>query len=556
MKHLTTFLIVLFSFSLLLGAANQAAMEKSPGKFDPAQYLSTKKTLHNRVMFEAAPLSPKSIISIYVTEDDIAAIDNYVCESCGKSQRMRVGIAKPAGVEVDFEDVQAGPSGYTWTAAAESTNAVAMRIHFTDFSLPAGSELYVYNTMGEIFGPYTDNGPNGSGDFWSHTVTGSFVYIQVMHKGEVSRKMLKDSHFVVQDVAHMGEKFLLPFLQQKRPQRDTISRIESFCSFNEWCVEDAGCYGTGDWGAINDARYGVAHMQFIDGAWIYICTGGLLADTDPATQIPYFLTANHCIDKESIADTLECYWQFWTSSCGGACYDPIGVVPRTLGAAINSTDSTGDYTLMTLDENPPSGSVFLGWNSTAVAFNNGYQLYRISHPSGAPQAFSKHQVDTGKGTCSGWPRGDWIYSHDLIGATEGGSSGSPVLNSVGEVVGQLSGACGTNVNDPCDAVSNATVDGAFASYFSQVSPWLDPGTSNITLNATKRYERRRWYVDLTWSGATGTRVNIYLNGTLLRRVRNTGSYSHNVGRSPSGTYTYKVCEVAGTPCSNDASVTF
>ena len=35
--------------------------------------------------------------------------------------------------------------------------------------------------------------------------------------------------------------------------------------------------------------------------------------------------------------------------------------------------------------------------------------------------------------------------------------GQPVLNAAGEVVGQLSGACGTNVNDTCDSVSNATV---------------------------------------------------------------------------------------------------
>jgi hypothetical protein len=33
---------------------------------------------------------------------------------------------------------------------------------------------------------------------------------------------------------------------------------------------------------------------------------------------------------------------------------------------------------------------------------------------------------------------------------------------------------GLNVGDPCDAASNSTVDGAFASYFSQVAPFLDP----------------------------------------------------------------------------------
>jgi hypothetical protein len=141
------------------------------------------------------------------------------------------------------------------------------------------------------------------------------------------------------------------------------------------------------------------------------------------------------------------------------------------------TNTTSDFSLLRLSETPPSGSVLLGWTTTAVATTNNFELYRISHPQGAPQAFSKHSVDTSAGTCSGLPRGDWIYSRDQIGATEGGSSGSVVCNASGQVVGQLTGACGYNVNDPCDSTSNATVDGAFAAYYSQVSPYLDPGTT-------------------------------------------------------------------------------
>ena len=41
-------------------------------------------------------------------------------------------------------------------------------------------------------------------------------------------------------------------------------------------------------------------------------------------------------------------------------------------------------------------------------------------------------------------------------------------------MGQLSGGCGTNVNDVCDSASNATVDGALASYWDIVAPFLDP----------------------------------------------------------------------------------
>jgi lysyl endopeptidase len=575
MKHLLTVITALLSFTLVISAANQVSMEKSPGQFDPAQYVAAQQELYHRLLSEAAPLSARTIYSIYVSEEEMTEVDRYSCETCGRNLKLRVGLHKPINVDVDFEDVnfarisgaahlgangmmRATHDGFIWTAAVESPKATALRIHFSGFSLPTGSNLYVYNLEGEAFGPYRELGPNGTGDFWSHTVTGGVAYVQVVHSGPVTRQILEASHFVIADIAHLGEKFLLPFLKKDRSQRDmnNLAGVEALCSFNADCVEDAECYDSSDWGAIEDARLAIAHMQFVEGPWIYICTGGLLADTVTSSQIPYFLTANHCLSTESIADTLECYWQFWTSSCGGACYNPVGVVPRTVGAALLSTNSVGDYTLLLLDESPPAGSVYLGWYNTAVAFDHGYQLYRISHPQGAPQAFSRHQVDTTKITCSGWPRGERIYSHDLIGATEGGSSGSPVLNATGQVVGQLTGACGYNLNDPCDSESNGTVDGAFAYYSAAIMPWLDPGSASIILSLQQIKSKGVKYVKLTWTGAVGTNVNIYRNGSLLVTTTNDGEYTDDLGKRPSGTYTYKVCETDASACSNEPSVTY
>jgi hypothetical protein len=140
-----------------------------------------------------------------------------------------------------------------------------------------------------------------------------------------------------------------------------------------------------------------------------------------------------------------------------------------------ATDRTGDFTLLLLNEPAPGGTVMLGWTTEVVAHTNGEQLYRISHPSGAPQSYSEHLVDIFAGICSSWPRGPWIYSRDTFGATEGGSSGSPVVNSDGLVVGQLSGGCGSNVYETCDNLNNATVDGAFAHYYDQVAQYLGSG---------------------------------------------------------------------------------
>jgi hypothetical protein len=500
MNKFVSFMILFLAFTLIFAGpagldkgtpgkkapVRQAFMEKSPGRFNPAEYRKNQQELFDWLAAESAPMSLDSLITIGVTEEDLAAIDNYRCESCNgelpDTRKVRIGVVKPAGVSVDMRTLdrgmrsgtsaisngmmQAAPEGgYVWTTVIESPGASALRVHFSDVSLAPNAQLYVYNLDGEAFGPYT---ADNTGEFWSNSVAGPVAFVQVRHFGTPSLSDLRSTHFQIADIGYLGKKHLLPLLQQLKNPEGDLSGAEHHCSDNAPCIEDASCYSGA---AIDNAKLAVAHMEWISGAWIYYCSGGLLADSDGSTQIPYFLTANHCISKGKPARSLECFWGFRTASCHGSC-DGIGPVPRTLGADVLSANSTADYSFLQLWEDPPAGSFFLGWTTADAANNDGLELFRISYPLGMPQAYSEHVVDTSAPTCSSWPRGAWIYSRDTLGATEGGSSGSPVMNMNGQVVGQLSGACGANVYDVCDNVNNATVDGAFAHYFFEIDQWL------------------------------------------------------------------------------------
>jgi len=450
----------------------QAFMERSPGTFNSAEYVQRQRETFDRLMSEAASLTPESVISISVSPEDLAGIDNYECETCGSrsvARKDRIGVVKPVGVKAALDRMKRSlpDGGFAWTMALESPGATALRVHFADFSVGPDAEVYIYNMSGEAFGPYTGSGPGGNNEFWSNTVTGSVAFVQLRRYGNSS---LESTRFTIADIGFLGEKFLLPFMQQPNTYDGDVSRAMTHCPGNEDCVEDASCYSGG---AVNDAKMAMAHMQWVSGVWLYYCTGGLIADTDENTQIPYFLTANHCISKDKAANALECYFQYWTASCEGACYDPVGVCPRTLGADIIDTSTDGDHSLLQLREAPPSGSVFMGWTTDPMAFADGTHLFRISHPSGEAQAYSEHVVDSQYIECSSLPIGEFIYSRDVVGATEGGSSGSPVMNMSGQIVGQLYGACGYTL-EVCDAEQNRTVDGAFAYYYSSVAPWLDP----------------------------------------------------------------------------------
>lgn len=456
----------------LAAPAAVKALEVPLERFDRAAHFAQMQSLHDRLEASVVDLAFSVPLEVRVNPEERGSRDL----TAASPQKMRVGVVETLSVPVSFTGRRPArgiavlhetfgairgdeDGGFVWAGVIRSPEAAASRVHIVGLDLPEGAELYVFTRDGMAFGPYTGRGPNGTGELWTNTVAGAEVIVQ-LHAGAADVPT-----FTIAGFGH-----LTPAFAMARNLAPVTHAGSAPCSFNAGCVVDAAC--TTENNAVSTAADAVAHILFASGGWLYICTGGLVADSDSSTEVPYFLTANHCISRSSEAASMETFFFYRASSCG-SCPDPGAA--NTTGASIVSSSKTSDYTLMRLSQNAPSGAAFLGWNADAVANSNGTPLYRLSHPQGAPQSYSEHVVDTSKGTCRSWPRGNWIYSRDVFGATEGGSSGSPVVNAQGQIVGQLSGACGYNVNDVCDPESNATVDGAFAAYYSKVAGVLGSG---------------------------------------------------------------------------------
>jgi PKD repeat protein len=81
-------------------------------------------------------------------------------------------------------------------------------------------------------------------------------------------------------------------------------------------------------------------------------------------------------------------------------------------------------------------------------------------------------------------------------------------------------------------------------------------TEGITLSATGYKVKGSQAVDLTWSGATSTSVDIFRDGTKITTSANGGAYTDNIGTKGGGSYLYKVCEAGTSTCSGNATVTF
>lgn len=390
---------------------------------------------------------------------------------------LRIGVVKSISPMIEINGLQRGQvfkkgrgvfqetddGGFVWALTVISPDAIGIRLHFRNFSIPDNADLYFYSPDGQVRGPYQRQGPNGTGEFWTNTVFSETGIIVLRHFGEYTAEDLRNVSFVITDLGHISRGFPKPVSENHTWSHDQCG--------NPSCVIDASCGGLGPAGPAADA---VAKMEWIQGAFIYTCTGGLIVDTDSSTERRLFLTANHCLSKSS--SNLETFFDYTTSSCKGDC--PGSPDPNTTGATVLRTGRKGDYTLLELGSgNLPASAVFLGWNNDPVASADGSNLYRVSNPNFGPQVYSEHEVDANSPTCTQWPRGERIYSVDINGATDGGSSGSPVVNGASEVVGQLSGSCGYNPGDACDSGQNWTVDGALAYYYGDVAQFLDPDTS-------------------------------------------------------------------------------
>lgn len=449
-----------------------------------AQEHLQKQAELSRRLLEDLPAA-RSEVRVALTRDEISAIDR----TSRSSVPLKIGIVKAIvpGIELyglrrgslDLQvtrgksgiAVPARDGGLVWATVINSENTGAIRLHVEGMSLPRDMELYLYSRNGEAHGPYTGSGPYGTGEFWTATIFAPEAILQLRVSSAATRTDLRSVSFRVREAGLITPRFVGNLQEQVVAQAPPPP---GWPCGNPNCVVDATCVNNTQ---ANALKLAVAKMEWVQGAFIYTCTGGLLSDNNPSLN-NFFITANHCVSKNNTAKNINFYWRFATSSCNASsCPSNSGWAFQTSGATVSKTGRKGDFSLLHLNSNPPSGSVLLGWTNVPVANSNGTNLYRVSNPNFGPQVYSQHNVDTGAPTCSGWPRGERIYSRDITGAIDGGSSGSPIVNASVQVVGQLSGTCGTNPSDPCSSgpgEANATVDGAFAFYYALVQPFLNP----------------------------------------------------------------------------------
>ena len=208
------------------------------------------------------------------------------------------------------------------------------------------------------------------------------------------------------------------------------------------CNVDVRCHP--DWDLISRAT---ARMAFTQPNGSFVCTGTLLADADTGSSIPYFLSAEHCIGSQASASSLQTFWFYRSTACDSG---EVGEVQsRAGGAALLYAASKTDTSFMRLNQAPPAGVAFVGWETDVPTL--GMSLAGVHHPNGdlqkisfgALQAhFQCSPLTQNSFTCAGSDAAS--ADHFSIawdqGVTEPGSSGSGAYRDGGYLIGTLHGS--------------------------------------------------------------------------------------------------------------------
>jgi len=359
-----------------------------------------------------------------------------------------------------------------WRLGFKSKEALFTCLFFDKFFLPKGATFHFYSPdQKQLSRTYTYEDNQGNELFSTEFISGESCIIEYFEPAAVKG----EGTLRLSSLAHQYRNL---------PMADD-------CEVNIACSE-----------AINwlDEKRGVVRILVKEGANTGYCSGSLINNTALDCK-RYILTAFHCGVNASAADLNQ--WKFYfnyeATQCTGQS-DAFGITSNVFTGCTKKADSndnggdTGsDFLLVQISSTSQpswwSNVYWNGWNKANTPPASG--SVSIHHPSGDNKKFSQ---TTGAATSGSWGISGthwtvhWGGTANGWGVTEPGSSGSPLFNLNGQIVGTLTGG-----NSFCNSIqpngqNQPDSYGKFYFHWSlngsaqnqNLSSWLDPLNSSVT----------------------------------------------------------------------------
>lgn len=347
-----------------------------------------------------------------------------------------------------------------WRTGVTSAGAKSIGLVFTEFNIPQGARLFIYNpSQSVILGAFTADNNNCSNILPVQPLAADSLVVEYVEPTDGGKEF--------KGVLRIGEAshnfYDIGELRRANPGKGNICTPH----VNQWAygnpVKDASC---------------ALYITGTSGSWFG--SGTLINNTN---HKPYVISAAHLLDDVEWAKKTVFYFQYQTPVQDTLV---IGSMELTIaGAVTRAYKKDIDMLLMELNQTPPQDyrPYMAGWDLTS---NPSSPVCCIQHPNGD---FTK--ISTSYST----PQKSYIsFSRDVFpyesfwrvsrwnkGTTQAGSSGSPLLDANNRIIGTLTGGASTCTSPINDYFSQISAQYNFNTAPSEsLKTWLDPASTGIT----------------------------------------------------------------------------
>lgn len=378
------------------------------------------------------------------------------------SGRKFVGYALPAKANLS---VKQQDNLWVYEQIISVSNVQALNIRYFNWKLPINSEVVITNlkSFERTISPTRLVQANNNLHFSSGIIDGDSLLVQIISQQALSQ------------IPELNEVSV--FIDQK----NNVLKSGA-CQVNVDCSE-----GDNWRNQINS----VVHIITKVGFSYYACSG-VVVNNATYDCTPYVLSAWHC-SYDSNADDYdgyEFYFNYQYSNCGGSSFSKNQFLRGCVKRADSNDDAgdTGsDFVLLELVDQIPSSfnAYYAGWNVDGNSSNTGVSIH---HPNGDPKTISTYktflQSDKFSNNAPGYShwRVNWFSTVNGFGTTEQGSSGSPIFDSEGLVIGTLTGG-----GSSCSNTGAPDFYGKMSYHWTgnpnsenqKLKVWLDPANTGV-----------------------------------------------------------------------------